>query len=167
MNRSAATILKRRVVVTGMGIICPLGHSLQSVWNAIKNNRSGLVSLQKTTPLYYDSFYKSKGLSFDGIPSQVAGIVSNDLKIENYKDTKKLSPFMLYAMAAADEAVADSGYRPKSKEERERMGICIGSGIGCLEETIDNYQAFKDGVSPSIISFYHLSNPTHRLIPGV
>jgi 3-oxoacyl-[acyl-carrier-protein] synthase II len=117
----------RRVVVTGMGVVTPLGIGLERVWGRLLAGESGIRAIQ----------------SFDvsDLPSRIAGQVprgDRDSGLFNAddwvppKDQRRMDEFIVYAMAAADQAVADSGWLPESEEERERTGVMIGSGIGGL-----------------------------------
>ncbi len=117
----------RRAVVTGMGLVTPLGIGLERVWRRLLAGESGIRAIQ----------------SFDvsDLPSKVAAQVprgdrsSGLFNADDWvppKDQRRMDEFIVYAMAAADQAVEDSGWRPGSEEERERTGVMIGSGIGGL-----------------------------------
>ncbi len=119
----------RRVVVTGIGLVTPLGIGIENNWQRLTEGQSGLRAIQ----------------SFDvsDLPSKIAGQVprgetSSGLFNANDwvapKDQKKMDTFILYAVAAADMAVRDSGWKPEDDEGRERTGVMIGSGIGGLPE---------------------------------
>jgi 3-oxoacyl-[acyl-carrier-protein] synthase II len=118
----------RRVVVTGLGIVSPLGCGVPHVWKRLIEGRSGIRGIQ----------------SFDvsDLPAKVAGQVPHGETSEGYynpddwmlpKDQRKVDPFIIYAMVAAGQAVEDAGWKPESEEERERTGVMIGSGIGGLQ----------------------------------
>jgi 3-oxoacyl-[acyl-carrier-protein] synthase II len=117
----------RRVVVTGMGLVTPLGIGLDHVWNRLVAGESGIGAIQ----------------SFDvsDLPSRIAGQVprgdreSGRFNADDWvpsKDQRRMDEFIVYALAAAAQAVEDSGWQPASEEERERTGVMIGSGIGGL-----------------------------------
>jgi len=117
----------RRVVVTGMGLVTPLGLGLDHVWNRLIEGESGIGAIQ----------------SFDvsDLPSRIAGQVprgdreSGLFNADDWvppKDQRRMDEFIVYALAAAVQAVEDSGWQPGSEEERERTGVMIGSGIGGL-----------------------------------
>jgi 3-oxoacyl-[acyl-carrier-protein] synthase II len=117
----------RRVVVTGMGLVTPLGIGLSHVWNRLIEGESGVRAIQ----------------SFDvsDLPSRIAGQVprgdreSGLFNADDWvppKDQRRMDEFIVYALAAAVQAVEDSGWQPDSEEERERTGVMIGSGIGGL-----------------------------------
>ncbi len=120
----------RRVVVTGMGIVSPLGLGVQRNWDSLLAGKSGIRKISK-----FDA---------SDIASQIAGEVPRttdenptdgsfnvDLFVSP-KEQRKIDPFIEYAMAAAAEAVEDSGWKPETEEEQYRTGVLIGSGIGGL-----------------------------------
>ena len=122
----------RRVVVTGMGLVTPLGIGLERVWRRLLAGESGISAIQ----------------SFDvsDMPSRVAAQVprgdreSGLFNADDWvppKDQRRMDQFIVFAMAAAIQAVEDSGWQPDSEEERERTGVMIGSGIGGLPGITD------------------------------
>jgi 3-oxoacyl-[acyl-carrier-protein] synthase II len=122
----------RRVVVTGLGIVSPLGIGIENNWRQLLEGRSGIRSIQ----------------SFDvsDLPAKIAGqvpkgdIASGLFNADDFvpvKEQKKMDAFIVYAIGAAAEAVADSGWVPPDDEARERTGVMIGSGIGGLEAIYD------------------------------
>lgn len=123
---------KRRVVVTGIGAVTPLGATAESTWKKLVNGQSGLgnISLFDTTES----------------PCKIAAEVKfgndGDLfnldKFVDVKEQKKMDRFIHFAMAAAEEAISDSGWKPQDDEARYRTGVMIGAGIGglpCIEKT--------------------------------
>ncbi|MFY9287023.1 MAG: beta-ketoacyl-ACP synthase II [Alphaproteobacteria bacterium] len=128
----------RRVVVTGMGMISPLGVGVEANWRRLTAGESGL----------------SRITSFDAsdIPCQVAGTIPRGDGPEQFnpdrfiepKEQKKMDTFIHYAIAAADEAVKDSGYVPADDEDRDRTGVLIGSGIGGLNEIYETSLVLKE-----------------------
>jgi 3-oxoacyl-[acyl-carrier-protein] synthase II len=117
----------RRVVVTGLGMVTPLGVGAEHVWKRLIASDSGIRAIQ----------------SFDvsDLPAKIAGQVprgetaSGNFNADDWvppKDQRKMDEFIVFAMAAADQAVKDSGWRPQDDEGRERTGVMIGSGIGGL-----------------------------------
>jgi 3-oxoacyl-[acyl-carrier-protein] synthase II len=118
----------RRVVVTGMGIVSPLGVGVEHVWKRLLNAESGLSSIQSC--------------DVSDLPCKIAGSVplgnkaDGKFNADDYvptKDQKKMDPFIILAIAAAQEAVADSGWVAESDNDKERTGVMIGSGIGGLQ----------------------------------
>ena len=118
----------RRVVVTGMGMVTPLGVGVEPVWKRLIAGESGIAGIQ----------------SFDvsDLPAKIAGQVPFGATADGRfdaddwmapKDRRKVDPFIVFAMAAAVGAVEDAGWQPQDEEELERTGVMIGSGIGGLQ----------------------------------
>jgi 3-oxoacyl-[acyl-carrier-protein] synthase II len=122
----------RRVVVTGMGIVSPLGCGVERVWGRILNGESGIGGIQ--------------AFDVSDLPCKIAGQVprgetaNGGFNADAFilpKDQRKMDPFIHYAIAASAEAVEDSGWKPQDPESRERTGVLIGSGIGGLQGIYD------------------------------
>ena len=139
----------RRVVVTGMGIVSPLGVGLEHVWRRLIAGESGIGAIQ----------------SFDvsDLPCKVAGQVPLGSRADGKfdpaewvapKDVKKMDRFIHFAMAAAAEAVADSGWRPATEDERCATGVMIGSGIGGLETIYEGAIMVHDGRARRLSPFF-------------
>ena len=139
----------RRVVVTGMGIVSPLGVGLEHVWRRLIAGESGIGAIQ----------------SFDvsDLPCKVAGQVPLGSRADGRfdpaewvapKDVKKMDRFIHFAMAAAAEAVADSGWRPATEDERCATGVMIGSGIGGLETIYEGAIMVHDGRARRLSPFF-------------
>ena len=114
---------KRRVVITGMGMLSPVGNSVESSWQAIQAGRSGIGMIDRFDASAYNT--------------RIGGAI-RDLDMEPYlspKDARKLDAFIHYGLIAAQQAVDDSGLESFDRLDRERVGIAIGSGIGGLEYT--------------------------------
>lgn len=122
---------RRRVVITGLGIISPVGNSVSQAWDNIVNGRSGITRISR-----FDA---------SSFPTQIAGEVK-DFDVANYlspKEARRYDTFIHYGLAAAADAIADAGVS-KQPENAERIGVCIGSGIGGLpliEDTGHDYNA--------------------------
>jgi len=140
----------RRVVVTGMGIVSPLGCGIETVWSNLLAGQSGAKRI--------DDF------QVDDIACQIACRVPlgayadgkyNPDEWMDVKDQRKVDPFIVYGMAAAVQAIADAGIEPKTDEERERTGVLIGSGIGGLggiyEASITLHERGPRRISPFFI----------------
>lgn len=118
--------LSRRVVVTGMGMVSPLGCGAQHVWRRLLNSESGLRTIQ--------------GFQIDDLPAKVAGQIPMGTGEGEFdldfampaNERRRVGDFIVYAMAAARQAIEDSGWEPTSDEDRERTGVMVGSGIGGL-----------------------------------
>ena len=141
----------RRVVVTGMGIACPLGLGVENVWKRMLAGESGLAAIQ----------------SFDvsNLPAKIAGQVPVGTKAEGkldinewipVKDQKKMDRFIQLALVAAQEAVEDSGWMPgpDQEEDRCRTGVMIGSGIGGLPTIYEASLLIAQGKQRRISPFF-------------
>ena len=133
---------KRRVVVTGLGLITPVGIGVKESWKNILNGVSGITNITK----FDASDFKSK----------VAGEVKNfnpDLYL-NPKDSRRMDTFIQFGLVAGIEAIKDSGLEV-TEENAERIGVSIGSGIGginLIETTSDNFdQGGPRKVSPFFV----------------
>ncbi|MDP3317391.1 MAG: beta-ketoacyl-ACP synthase II, partial [Devosia sp.] len=140
----------RRVVVTGMGIVSPLGCGVEATWSNILASKSGAKRI--------DDF------RVDDLACQIAHRVPlgdyaegrfNADEWMDVKDQRKVDPFIVYAMAAAQQAIDDAGVAPKTEEEKVRIGTLIGSGIGGLggiyETSIILHEKGPRRVSPFFI----------------
>ncbi|HEY8189354.1 MAG TPA: beta-ketoacyl synthase N-terminal-like domain-containing protein, partial [Micavibrio sp.] len=142
----------RRVVVTGMGMVTPLGLGVDHNWVRITAGDSGIRKV--------DEFDVSD------MSSQVAGLVpkSTDenppagvLNFEKFipaKELRRLDRFIAFGMVAAHEAVEDSGWKPQTDEERERTGVMIGSGIGGLQTLYESAITLKESGPRRISPFF-------------
>jgi 3-oxoacyl-[acyl-carrier-protein] synthase II len=118
----------RRVVITGLGVVSPLGVGAENVWNRILKSESGIRGVQSC--------------DVTDLPCKIAGEVprgdtaSGKFNADDYvppKDQRKMDSFIVMAMAAAQQAVEDSGWKPTDEESQNRTGVLIGSGIGGLQ----------------------------------
>lgn len=121
----------RRVVVTGMGIVSPLGVGVPFVWDRLTKGMSGI---RKITRIQTDDLPSQIGgyVPMPGEPGYEDGGFNPDLSMEP-KEQRKVDPFIMFAMGAAQEALNDADWHPQSEEDRCRTGVLIGSGIGGLE----------------------------------
>jgi 3-oxoacyl-[acyl-carrier-protein] synthase II len=122
----------RRVVITGLGIVAPLGVGVETVWTRLIEGESGITGIQ--------------AFDVSDLPAKIAGVLPPGETSEGRfnaddwmlpKDQRKVDPFILYAMAAATQAVEDAGWTPDDEAERDRTGVMIGSGIGGLQGIYD------------------------------
>src|SRR5947209_12392134 len=117
----------RRVVVTGMGLVTPLGVGLERNWSSLVEGVSGVQAIQSFD--VSDLPVKIAGQVPRG--ETAAGLFNSDDWVPP-KDQRKMDGFIVYALAAAAQAVEDAGWTPQGEEARERTGVMIGSGIGGL-----------------------------------
>ncbi len=133
---------KRRVVVTGMGMVTPLGNTMASTWEGLVAGRSGIGMIE-----HYD-------VSLHG--TKFAGLIK-DLDLEPYlekKTARKMDAFIQYGIVAGLQAIADSGIEA-TEESAERIGVAMGAGIGGIQTIETNHDAYAKGgprkVSPFLI----------------
>jgi 3-oxoacyl-[acyl-carrier-protein] synthase II len=129
----------RRVVVTGIGLITPLGQGTEHSWNEILAGKSGAGTITAFDATDFACRVACEVPRVDGRGGggpDVAGSFDPDLTM-SAKDRRRVDDFILYAIAAADEAVRDAGWTPEDEESRERTGVIIGAGIGGLGPIAD------------------------------
>lgn len=134
---------KRRVVITGMGMVSPVGNDVQSSWRGVCEGRSGIRPIDRFDATDYNT--------------RIGGAIKN-LDLDPYltsKEARKLDAFIHYGLVAAQQAVDDSGLENFDKLDKDRAGVAIGSGIGGIEY-IENsvIQMHKSGprkVSPFFV----------------
>jgi len=120
--------MTRRVVVTGLGLVTPLACGVDATWKRLLNSESGLRAIN-----HFD---------VSDLPARIAGQVprgeaEHAFRADEWvptKEQKKMDDFILFAIAAATQAVNDAGWKPESDAEKERTGVMIGSGIGGLQQ---------------------------------
>ncbi len=134
---------KRRIVVTGLGIVSPVGSTLEKAWKNIIEGVSGIDTIPPEL------------LDISDFPVKIAGNVS-DFNAEDYiskKDLRKMDPFIHYGIGAGTDALNDSGLEI-TDENAERAGVIVGSGIGGLTTIEKNYSAFMKGGVRKISPFF-------------
>ena len=122
--------MKRRVVITGMGVITSLGLDCNTLWNSLKNGKSGIGTITK--------------FDVSEFSTKVAAEINN-FEPTNYidrKEAKRMDTYTQYAIAAAMEAMERSGL-DLDKIDRNRMGVIIGSGIGGIN-MIDQHKVLME-----------------------
>ncbi|KAE8400383.1 3-oxoacyl-synthase [Aspergillus pseudonomiae] len=142
----------RRVVVTGLGAVTPLGVGIRRTWKRLLDGHCGIVNVN-----YRDS-------RFSDLPCQIAAPVPNGKRQNggwtasewlSKDEERKMARFAQYALAASEEALEDACWKPTSFEQRESTGICLGSGIGNFDEIYDTVVAYEKGgyrkVSPLFV----------------
>ena len=138
----------RRVVVTGLGIVSPLGRGVDFNWKNILEGKSGIRQIE--------------GIELKDIPVKVAGQVPFGKEDNQFdpdtvmppKDQKKVDKFILYGLAAGGDAIEDSGWKPENEEDQYRSGVMMGSGIGGLQVIYDNSIAFHENGMKRISPFF-------------
>ena len=121
--------MKRRVVITGIGMVTPLGDGVKVSWERLKKGESGIKHISK--------FDASK------IPVKIAGEVREfePLNYVDKKDIKRFDEFVIYALAASSQAIEDSELMKYSSLDKDKVGVIIGSGIGGIKTIYDKAKA--------------------------
>ena len=135
----------RRVVITGLGIICPVGLSIDETWSNILAGNSGIRPIT----------------AFDvkDFPVRFGGTIEN-FEVTDYvskKDSRKMDTFIHYGVAAGTQAIRDAGLEI-TDENAERIGVSVGSGIGGLPGIEKNYAAYLKGGPRKISPFFVPAN---------
>lgn len=120
---------ERRVVITGMGVITPIGNTLETFWSNLKNGVSGIGIIDTFDTKGYDCKIGGQVRNFDPKPF-----------FKNPKDVRRTDRFTHLAMAAAKMAIADSGIDVDNLKDRDRFGVLVSSGIGGLKTLQDQLQ---------------------------
>ena len=135
----------RRVVVTGIGAVTPLGVGIRRTWSRLLAGDNGIVSVANRSP----------SQKWRELPSTVAGIVPEGSKENgNWQpsdwlgrgEERRLAKFTQYAIAATQMAFEDAGWTPQTQDEKEATGVCLGSGIGNLEEMYNTSVSYEQTV---------------------
>ena len=132
---------QRRVVITGMGIVSPVGSALDTAWKNVCDGTSGIGLL--------DSIDVSQ------LPTRIAGEVSG-FNVDDYlekKDQRKNDPFIHYGVAASLDAIKDSGLEI-TEQNGERIGVALGAGIGGIQFIEDNHDRLKAGGPRKVSPFF-------------
>ena len=132
---------KRRVVVTGLGLITPVGIGVSETWKNIIAGKSGITAISK--------------FDISNFSSQIAGEVKNfdPLQYLNAKEARRMDTFIQYGLAAGIEAIKDSGFVIDEKTS-ERIGVSIGSGIGGIDLIESTSDVFDEGGQRKVSPFF-------------
>jgi len=166
----------RRVVITGLGLVSPLAGNVQQSWSRLLAGKSGVMRV--------------RDFEVDDLPAQIAaripfgdgtdGTFNPDLHMEP-KEQRKVDPFIVYAMAAANEALENAGWHPTSDEDQIATGVMIGAGIGGVEGIVEAGYTLRDRGPKRISPFFipgriinlasgyvsikhHLRGPNHAVV---
>jgi 3-oxoacyl-[acyl-carrier-protein] synthase II len=143
---------RRRVVVTGLGIVSPVGIGVPEAWNSIVAGKSGITRITRFDP--------------SSLTSQIAGEVKDfdPAKYVSPKEVRRFDTFIHYGLAAAIESIKDAGL-DFDREQREQVGVCIGSGLGGLPLIEETHKAVLAG-GPRKISPFFIPGSIINLISG-
>lgn len=144
---------KRRVVITGLGIVSPVGSTVDSAWQSILEGRSGIGPITR--------------FDVSAFPVRFGGGVTH-FNAEDYlpaKELRRMDLFMHYGYAAAADALKDSGITVTA-ENAARIGVAMGAGIGGLDTIEDNYRRYAETCSPKKISPFFVPGSIINMISG-
>lgn len=149
----------RRVVVTGMGMLSPMGRGVENTWQKLIQGKSAISSVTK-----YD---------VSESPAKIAGQIIYGTQDNQFdpdtimapKDQRRVDPFILYGLCAGIDAVEDSGWKPETDEDRFRTGVMIGSGIGGIGAIYDSSITLKEN-GPRRVSPFFIPSCLINLVSG-
>jgi 3-oxoacyl-[acyl-carrier-protein] synthase II len=139
----------RRVVVTGLGLVTPLADGVEESWSRLLAGQSGAGTITRFDASGVATTYACEVKWGDGTD----GTFSPDRYMEP-KDRRKVDTFILYGIAAAQQAVEDSGWVPETEADRQRTGVMIGSGIGGLESIAETAVLIKEKGARRVSPFF-------------
>ena len=144
---------KRRVVITGLGIVSPVGNDIKTAWDSITAGRSGIRNVTR-----FDT---------TNFPVHFGGEI-RDLNLEPYmtpKEARRMDAFMQYGVVAGIQAMRDSGFEV-TEANSERVGILMGSGMGGLESIEEAYSRYLETKSPKKVSPFFIPASIINLVGG-
>jgi len=144
---------KRRVVVTGLGIVSPVGHDVASAWAAILAGKSGIGTITR-----FDT---------SSFPVHFGGEI-RDLNLEPYispKEARRMDAFMQYGVVAGIQAMRDSGLEV-TESNNDRIGVLMGAGMGGLESIEETYDRYLETKSPKRVSPFFIPASIINLVSG-
>jgi 3-oxoacyl-[acyl-carrier-protein] synthase II len=144
---------KRRVAITGLGIVSPVGNDIAAAWDSIVSGRSGIAKVER-----FDT---------TNFPVHFGGEIRN-LELDRYmtaKDARRMDAFMQYGVVAGIQAMRDSGFIV-TEANTERVGIMMGSGMGGLESIEDTYKKYLETQSPKKVSPFFIPASIINLVGG-
>jgi len=150
----------RRVVVTGLGMVTPLACGVEETWSRLLAGQSGAGPITRFDPVNVVTQYACEIPMGDGSD----GTFNPDDWMDA-KDRRKVDDFILYGMAAATQAVRDSGWEPVTEEDRCRTGVMIGSGIGGLTSIAETAVLIKEK-GPKRVSPFFIPGALINLVSG-
>lgn len=144
---------RRRVVVTGLGLVSPVGSTVSEGWANILAGKSGIVPIT--------------GFDISNFPTKFAGLVSglNADEFVSPKDQRRFDPFIVYGAACAMQAMKDSGLEV-TEDNAERIAVCVGSGIGGIGTIYDNCVALAQSNTPKKVSPFFVPSGIVNMVAG-
>lgn len=144
---------KRRVVVTGLGIVSPVGNDVASAWGAILAGRSGIGPVKRIDTTNFATHFGGEIRELELAPYLSA------------KDARRMDAFMQYGVVAGIQAMRDSGF-VVTEANSDRVGILMGSGMGGLESIEETYSKFLETHSPRKVSPFFIPGSIINLVSG-
>ncbi|MBY0500572.1 MAG: beta-ketoacyl-ACP synthase II [Alphaproteobacteria bacterium] len=149
----------RRVVVTGLGLVTPLGNGVKATWEKLIKGKTGIRRI--------DTF------NTEALSSKIAGLLpqgteDGEFNFEDYvpsKERRRMDDFIIYGIAATEEALKDSGYIAETEEQKEMTGVMIGSGVGGLPRIYESSVTLKEE-GPRKISPFFIPSCLINLVSG-
>jgi 3-oxoacyl-[acyl-carrier-protein] synthase II len=149
----------RRVVVTGLGLVTPLGNGVKVTWERLIRGESGIQLINT--------------FNTDSLSSKIAGLVplggkAGELNFDEYipsKEQRRMSDFIIFGIIAAEEALRDSGWIAETEEQQEMTGVMIGSGVGGLSKFYEASIALREE-GPRKISPFFITSCLINLVSG-
>jgi len=147
------------VVVTGLGLVTPIGTGVELTWKRLLEGRSGITPIEK--------------FDVSDLPAKVAAqVVRGEGEGEfNYddwvspKERRKMADFIMFGLAAAQQAIEDANWKPETEDERFRTGVLIGSGIGGLNEIVEGAETLRER-GPRRLSPFFIPMALINLVSG-
>src|SRR4051812_6722921 len=124
--------MKRRVVVTGLGAITPVGNDVATTWRAILDGQSGSAPITKFDTAKFPVTFACEVKGFD--PAVYM----------DRKEAKRADPYTQYAVSAATQAMSDAGLTPENFGDPDRVGVILGSGIGGLKSFEEQHDVYRE-----------------------
>jgi 3-oxoacyl-[acyl-carrier-protein] synthase II len=144
---------KRRVVVTGLGIVSPVGNDVASAWTSILSGRSGIAAVTRFDTVNFSTHFGGEIRELDLEPYMSA------------KDARRMDAFMQYGVVAGMQAMRDSGL-VVTEANSERIGVLMGSGMGGLESIEETYDKYLETHSPKKVSPFFIPASIINLVSG-
>ena len=148
-----------RVVVTGMGMLSPMGRGAEATWQGLIQGKSAISGVTK-----FDVSESPAKIAGQVIYGKEEGQFDPD-SVMAPKDQRRVDPFILYGICAGIEAVEDSGWKPENDEDRFRTGVMIGSGIGGIGSIYDSSVTLKES-GPRRVSPFFIPSCLINLVSG-
>ena len=144
---------KRRVVITGLGIVSPVGNDVESAWAAILAGRSGIAIVERFDTVNFPTHFGGEIKTLDLAPYMTP------------KDARRMDAFMQYGVVAGIQAMRDSGLQV-TEANSDRIGIMMGSGMGGLESIEEAYDKYLESNSPKKVSPFFIPASIINLVSG-